>query len=150
MSLLPSVRPDSKFIADNPDVKGTLVRALAVKSRRGDLLAASQLAQDVQALITAMRANRSPIGTVTAQNLQRLLASPFHVLNEAFTGAPDYPHAEDEDASGDALAAGGPTPATALSEMDELAQAVFESAGGVGGDPWQFEINAGDAEAFFR
>ncbi|KAG0658749.1 hypothetical protein C6P46_005613 [Rhodotorula mucilaginosa] len=131
----------------------TLVRALALASRRGDLISASQLAQDVQALITAMRANRSPVGTVTAHNLQRLLASPFQVLNEAFTGSGDYPHAEDsaELAGGNgggragSRSSGTGTPA-ALDEMEELAQAILK---GAVGDSWGFGTGTGDRGAFF-
>ncbi|BGP39454.1 hypothetical protein JCM10449v2_003404 [Rhodotorula kratochvilovae] len=64
----------------------TLVRALALASRRGDLAAAAGLASDVKALIGAMQANRSRVGAVTALNLQRLLLHPFQVLHESFTG----------------------------------------------------------------
>ncbi|KWU43316.1 hypothetical protein RHOSPDRAFT_29731 [Rhodotorula sp. JG-1b] len=131
----------------------TLVRALALASRRGDLISASQLAQDVQALITAMRANRSPVGTVTAHNLQRLLASPFQVLNEAFTGSGDYPHAEDsaELAGGNSTGRAGSrssgtgTPA-ALDEMEELAQAILK---GAVGESWGLGTGTGDRGAFF-
>ncbi|GAA6057353.1 hypothetical protein JCM3770_005722 [Rhodotorula araucariae] len=66
----------------------TLVRALALASRRGDLGAAAMLASDVKALIGAMQANRSRVGAVTALNLQRLLLHPFQVLHESFTGPP--------------------------------------------------------------
>ncbi|GAA5991948.1 hypothetical protein JCM10908_002285 [Rhodotorula pacifica] len=135
----------------------TLVRALALASRRGDLISASQLAQDVQALITAMRANRSPVGTVTAHNLQRLLASPFQVLNEAFTGTGDYPHADASDdtpcntaddgndnssGGGGAPSSTGGTPAN-LNEMDELAQAILK---GAVEESWGF---SDDRNAFF-
>ncbi|GAA5829950.1 hypothetical protein JCM11251_007945 [Rhodosporidiobolus azoricus] len=61
----------------------TLVRALALASRRSDLSAASHLAMDVKALIGAMEANKSPVGAVTASVLQRLLADPFQVLPDS-------------------------------------------------------------------
>ncbi|BGP15479.1 hypothetical protein JCM10213v2_003458 [Rhodosporidiobolus nylandii] len=61
----------------------TLVRALALASRRVDLNAASHLAMDVKALIEAMEANRSPVGAVTASVLTRLLADPFQVLPDS-------------------------------------------------------------------
>lgn len=136
---------------------GTLVRALALASRRGDLVSASQLAQDVQALITAMRANRSPVGTVTAHNLQRLLASPFQVLNEAFTGAGDYPHGEENGGAASAADGGSGgrggastgntgTPAD-LDEMDELAQAILK---GAVGESWVFGMASEDRSGFFQ
>ncbi|GAA6035863.1 hypothetical protein JCM8097_005743 [Rhodosporidiobolus ruineniae] len=61
----------------------TLVRALALASRRSDLTAASHLAMDVKALISAMEANKSPVGAVTASILQRLLTDPFQVLPDS-------------------------------------------------------------------
>ncbi|GAA5911408.1 hypothetical protein JCM6882_004992 [Rhodosporidiobolus microsporus] len=61
----------------------TLVRALALASRRTDLSAASHLAMDVKALIGAMEANKSAVGAVTASVLQRLLTDPFQVLPDA-------------------------------------------------------------------
>lgn len=65
---------------------GTLVRALALASRRNDLPAAAQLATDVKALIGAMQANKSRVGAVTALNLQRLLLHPFQILAESYSG----------------------------------------------------------------
>ncbi|GAA5875400.1 hypothetical protein JCM8547_004397 [Rhodosporidiobolus lusitaniae] len=61
----------------------TLVRALALASRRGDLRMAAQLAADVKALIAAMHGNRSVVGAVTASVLQRLLADPFQILPDS-------------------------------------------------------------------
>ncbi|GAA5845123.1 hypothetical protein JCM9279_005442 [Rhodotorula babjevae] len=66
----------------------TLVRALALASRRGDLTAAAQLANDVKALIGAMQANKSRVGAITALNLQRLLLHPFQVLAESVSAPP--------------------------------------------------------------
>ena len=88
-----------------------------------------------------------------APNLQRLLASPFQVLNEAFTGSGDYPHAEDkaELAGGNgggragSSSSGTGTPA-ALDEMEELAQAILK---GAVGESWGFGTGAGDRGAFF-
>uniref|UniRef100_A0A0K3CBS0 BY PROTMAP: gi/342321075/gb/EGU13013.1/ Proteophosphoglycan 5 [Rhodotorula glutinis ATCC 204091] n=1 Tax=Rhodotorula toruloides TaxID=5286 RepID=A0A0K3CBS0_RHOTO len=64
-----------------------LIRALALASRRGDLALAAERANDVKALIRAQQANKSAVGSVTALILQRLLADPFIVLNESFSGS---------------------------------------------------------------
>ncbi|BGO91048.1 hypothetical protein NBRC10512_001352 [Rhodotorula toruloides] len=64
-----------------------LIRALALASRRGDLTLAAERANDVKALIRAQQANKSAVGSVTALILQRLLADPFIVLNESFSGS---------------------------------------------------------------
>ncbi|KPV72281.1 uncharacterized protein RHOBADRAFT_56093 [Rhodotorula graminis WP1] len=92
----------------------TLVRALALASRRGDLTAAAQLANDVKALIGAMQANKSRVGAITALNLQRLLLHPFQVLAECVSGPSHDPsqHPTSSSSSSSSL----PTPgATATS-----------------------------------
>lgn len=48
---------------------------------------AAERANDVKALIRAQQANKSAVGSVTALILQRLLADPFIVLNESFSGS---------------------------------------------------------------
>ncbi|GAA5909807.1 hypothetical protein JCM8208_005467 [Rhodotorula glutinis] len=85
----------------------TLVRALALASRRGDLTAAAQLANDVKALIGAMQANKSRVGAITALNLQRLLLHPFQVLAESVTGPSQNSTASSTHSSSSSTPGGG-------------------------------------------